>query len=289
MHVYFILFKFGVSFSWISHKKLSVLNSLAMEAHRGNGGANNKRSRTLKIWHWKLKEDELLIELVQRHGPRNWNYIADHISGRTGVSCRLRWINHLNPKVDKTPFSEEEQERLLELHRDYRNKWATIAKFLPGRTDSQLKTRYHALVGSRNIKVSGSSSKANCEGRLNMGSVDASSYLSLSEVDVGPQLSHVTHLENSSGGCAACSTFMTDKTMMPSSTNAMAETWFAPPCSNLNGNNSYSFESANLGNINANTRKSHGYHMTSAVAQPQQGASVERYQFIDFLGVGDSE
>jgi myb proto-oncogene protein len=47
------------------------------------------------------------------------------------VSCR--WCNQLNPEVRKEPFSEEEDRALLAAHEKYGNKWAAIAKELPGR------------------------------------------------------------------------------------------------------------------------------------------------------------
>lgn len=46
-------------------------------------------------------------------------------------SCR--WCNQLNPEVRKEPFSEEEDRALLAAHEKYGNKWAAIAKELPGR------------------------------------------------------------------------------------------------------------------------------------------------------------
>lgn len=34
--------------------------------------------------HWKPAEDEKLQLLVEQHGPQNWNFIADHLEGRSG-------------------------------------------------------------------------------------------------------------------------------------------------------------------------------------------------------------
>ncbi|KAL7252035.1 hypothetical protein ACSBR1_013812 [Camellia fascicularis] len=77
--------------------------------------------------HWRPHEDSKLKELVTHYGPQNWNLIAEKFQGRLGKSCRLRWFNQLDPRINKRAFSEEEEERLLAAHRMYGNKWAMIA------------------------------------------------------------------------------------------------------------------------------------------------------------------
>lgn len=34
--------------------------------------------------HWRPAEDEKLRQLVDRYGPQNWNFIAEHLEGRSG-------------------------------------------------------------------------------------------------------------------------------------------------------------------------------------------------------------
>uniref|UniRef100_A0A6N2N1C0 Uncharacterized protein n=1 Tax=Salix viminalis TaxID=40686 RepID=A0A6N2N1C0_SALVM len=59
--------------------------------------------------HWRPAEDEKLKELVEKYGPHNWNAIAEKLQGRSGKSCRLRWFNQLDPRINRSPFSEEEK------------------------------------------------------------------------------------------------------------------------------------------------------------------------------------
>ena len=49
------------------------------------------------------------------------------------LPCSCRWLNQLNPTVKKGPFTPEEDAAILAAHALYGNKWATIAKMLPGR------------------------------------------------------------------------------------------------------------------------------------------------------------
>lgn len=45
----------------------------------------------------------------------------------------FRWHNHLNPDIKKDAWTPEEELALMKAHRIHGNKWAEIAKVLPGR------------------------------------------------------------------------------------------------------------------------------------------------------------
>lgn len=95
---------------------------------------------------WKEWEDELLMKIVADKGPTRWNNLAESFPGRNGRQVRLRWMNHLQPSLDKRPWRPEEDAVLLEAHKALGNKWALISMKLGGRTDNSVKNRYKSIV-----------------------------------------------------------------------------------------------------------------------------------------------
>uniref|UniRef100_A0A8C6JKB1 snRNA-activating protein complex subunit 4 n=1 Tax=Melopsittacus undulatus TaxID=13146 RepID=A0A8C6JKB1_MELUD len=64
------------------------------------------RDRYLKALHcdvkkgkWSLKEEEQLIELVQKHGLGHWSKIASELPHRTGSQCLSKWKLMIGSKV----------------------------------------------------------------------------------------------------------------------------------------------------------------------------------------------
>ncbi|KAK4358833.1 hypothetical protein RND71_021062 [Anisodus tanguticus] len=89
---------------------------------------------------WTEEEDLQLVFYVKLFGDRRWDFLAK-VSGlkRTGKSCRLRWVNYLNPDLKRGKMTPQEERLVLELHSKWGNRWSRIARKIPGRTDNEIK------------------------------------------------------------------------------------------------------------------------------------------------------
>ena len=95
---------------------------------------------------WTKEEDDILRQMVEENGAKNWSAIAAALPGRIGKQCRERWHNHLDPNIRKEKWSQEEDRLILLMHAQHGNRWCEIAKAIPGRTDNAIKNRFNSKL-----------------------------------------------------------------------------------------------------------------------------------------------
>lgn len=121
------------------------------------GAKQDAKSRKALAKAWMKAEDEHLLDLVlQMKHPLKWSVIAQSLSDfsaaegsdtpvRTGKQCRERYVNHLNPRLKHTEFTPLEDATIWRLYATIGSQWAKMSKVIPGRTDNNLKNRFHNL------------------------------------------------------------------------------------------------------------------------------------------------
>ncbi len=137
-----------------SHARLPPIQSLLSQTGSSSQAGSSSSARPSSLGGkvkkmWTSIEDRRLRQLAEA-SPDNWNVIAASLPGRTGKQCRERWLNHLRPNIRKGNWTEDEDKIILREQRRIGNKWAEIARLLPGRSDNAVKNRYYSVLTRKN-------------------------------------------------------------------------------------------------------------------------------------------
>lgn len=99
---------------------------------------------------WTPEEDKILTEAVKKVkklGKDNWLIIAKIVRTKTNRQCRERWTQYLDPNINKSPWTPEEDENIVKYKAQYGSKWSLIAKCLgTRRSGSYVKNRWHTYL-----------------------------------------------------------------------------------------------------------------------------------------------
>lgn len=110
-------------------------------------------SGTLRPGVWSQEEDDLLLFLIEDN-TRKWGEISNILNSkihkglriRTGKQCKERWNNHLNPLINREPWTPNEDLELLEAFKRHGNRWSKISMHIINRTESSIKNRIKSLL-----------------------------------------------------------------------------------------------------------------------------------------------
>ncbi|CAD8189829.1 unnamed protein product [Paramecium octaurelia] len=107
----------------------------------------------MKSTNWTQEEDDFIRNQMNQKNKHIWTQIAvslyeKNLQGhiRTPKQIRERWMNYLNPELNKEQWLLKED--LIVLNSVVKNgkKWSQISQQLNGRTENQVKNRYKSLI-----------------------------------------------------------------------------------------------------------------------------------------------
>ncbi|KRX10455.1 Homeodomain protein [Pseudocohnilembus persalinus] len=134
---------------------------------------------------WTSDEDQILLNIIkhfQSNSKQNkWSEIARELNSQTkrnvyraGKQCRERWNNHLDPSINRGPWSEKEDLELLKLILTKGKKWSDVSKSLrSSRTENSVKNRYNSLLKREKQVIS--------QEKLEQDEINSDTHTSLSE------------------------------------------------------------------------------------------------------------
>jgi hypothetical protein len=102
------------------------------------------------------RDDEDLVRLVNSIGEKEWRRVAESMAQRfTPRQCRERWKNYLDPRLQHSPWSREDDIRLMDEYRRIGNQWISLAGIFPGRTGNSVRNRCNMLLRRKRMSLTG--------------------------------------------------------------------------------------------------------------------------------------
>lgn len=91
------------------------------------------------------EEDNLIRQLIAKHGDKNWIIIANYLENRTPRQVRDRWKNYLSPAIKEEPWTCDDDVLLYQLYIQLGPRWAQIARVMRNHTENSVKNRWGSM------------------------------------------------------------------------------------------------------------------------------------------------
>jgi len=122
--------------------------------YQPNNYAIQNGAGRVKTRAWNPYEDRRLLAGIFKFGTNDWSVISNYVgNGRTKAQCSQRWQRGLDPKIKKTPWTSEQDAKLLRNVELYGDKsWTRIAMEIGDRSDVQCRYRYNQMKKEDNFQ-----------------------------------------------------------------------------------------------------------------------------------------
>lgn len=100
---------------------------------------------------WTNVEDEILKASISKYGLNQWSRVSSLLPNKTAKQCKQRWQEWLDPRIRKSEWTKEEDEKLLSLIKLRPNQWNSIG-IMMNRTVNQCIERYQQLLSDSSAR-----------------------------------------------------------------------------------------------------------------------------------------
>ncbi|KAI4219910.1 MAG: hypothetical protein L6R36_007995 [Xanthoria steineri] len=105
----------------------------------------NGMADALRKGPWTSEEDQMLVRLINKHGTA-WAVVAPEMGTRSDAECSKRWQHCLNPELNRSPWTAQENMQLLIAVRTHGSSWKDIQTLhLPSRSANNVKNQFSVL------------------------------------------------------------------------------------------------------------------------------------------------
>lgn len=117
-----------------------------------NAGTILKKEKSIVRMRFTPQEDEEILRLVSIFGDRAWDKISSELSKisnniiqKTPRQLRDRYVNYLNPNINKAEWTLEEDQCLIHNFMLSQPHFKSMRQFFPGRSEVAIKNRFKYL------------------------------------------------------------------------------------------------------------------------------------------------
>lgn len=122
---------------------------MSSDSTRDSETKTKKKSGTRK--RFSTEEDVKLRSLVGKGRVTSWEDIARQMPDRSARQCRDRYQNYLRDSLVAFEWTDREDAVIREKYAELGPKWAQIANELPGRSENNVKNRWHKHLRWKSI------------------------------------------------------------------------------------------------------------------------------------------
>jgi hypothetical protein len=107
-------------------------------------------SQAESAFKWTKNEDKRLVQLVSKYGP-DWYRLTKYFPCKSSCTLKKRWFNRLDPNINKTRWSSEEDELIVKMYNQHGGNWKLMSHTLVGRPPNVIKNHFYGALKKRTV------------------------------------------------------------------------------------------------------------------------------------------